>query len=83
MTRTPSSRRSRAQKRVVESPWTAFSDGGTGMFRELYASLTEGATGTTRPLFLMRDFIEYCDAPGCQPGLSRRAGSRQSVCAMW
>ena len=40
-----------------------FSDGGTGMFRELYASLTEGASWHKPDhYFLMRDFIEYCDA---------------------
>ena len=51
-------------KRVVESLVDGtFSDGGTGMFRELYASLTEGASWHKPDhYFLMRDFIEYCDA---------------------
>jgi starch phosphorylase len=40
-----------------------FSDGRTGMFRELYDSLLEGASWH-RPdnYFLLRDFLPYCDA---------------------
>ena len=76
-TRTPSSRRSRAQSAVVESTVDGtFSDGGTGMFRELYASLTEGASWHKAPTtyFLMRDFIEYCDARLAVNRRTQRAG---------
>lgn len=40
-----------------------FSDGGTGMFRELYDSLTIGASWH-RPdqYYLLLDFLPYCDA---------------------
>jgi starch phosphorylase len=40
-----------------------FNDGGTGMFRELYTALTEGAPwhGPDQ-YFLLYDFSSYCDA---------------------
>ncbi|MDD3429165.1 MAG: glycogen/starch/alpha-glucan phosphorylase [Oscillospiraceae bacterium] len=51
-------------KRVVESLVDGtFSDGETGMFKELYTSLTEGASWHKPDhYFIARDFIEYCDA---------------------
>lgn len=51
-------------KRVVDTLVDGtFSDGRTGMFRELYDSLLEGASWH-RPdnYFLLRDFLPYCDA---------------------
>ena len=39
-----------------------FDDGGTGMFRELYTSLTEGASWHKPDhYFLFQDFIPYCE----------------------
>ena len=51
-------------RRVVDSLVDGtFSDGGTGMFQDLYASLLEGASWH-RPdnYFLLYDFLPYCDA---------------------
>ena len=51
-------------RRVVETLIDGtFSDGGTGMFRELYDSLTIGASWH-RPdqYYLLLDFLPYCDA---------------------
>ena len=51
-------------RRVVEPLIDGtFSDGGTGMFRELYDSLTIGASWH-RPdqYYLLLDFLPYCDA---------------------
>ncbi|MBP3435908.1 MAG: glycogen/starch/alpha-glucan phosphorylase [Clostridia bacterium] len=51
-------------KRVVDTLIDGtFDDGGTGMFRELYTSLTEGASWH-RPdqYFLLHDFSSYCEA---------------------
>ncbi len=51
-------------RRVVESLIDGtFSDGGTGMFRELYSALLDGASWH-RPdnYFLLHDFLPYCDA---------------------
>ncbi len=56
--------RSKRLRRVVETLIDGtFDDGGTGMFRELYTSLTEGASWH-RPdqYFLLWDFESYCDA---------------------
>lgn len=40
-----------------------FDDGGTGMFKELYESLLQGASWhRADQYFLFRDFAEYCDA---------------------
>ena len=50
-------------RRVVDSLVDGtFSDGGTGMFQDLYASLLEGASWH-RPdnYFLLYDFLPYCD----------------------
>lgn len=51
-------------KRVVETLVDGtFDDGDTGMFRELYTSLTEGASWHAPDhYFLFRDFEEYCAA---------------------
>ncbi len=50
-------------KRVVETLVDGtFDDGGTGMFRELYTSLTEGASWHKPDhYFLLHDFAAYCD----------------------
>ena len=51
-------------RRVVETLIDGtFSDGGTGMFRELYDSLTVGASWhKPDQYFLLLDFLPYCDA---------------------
>ena len=51
-------------KRVVETLVDGtFDDGGTGMFRELYTSITEGASWHQPDhYFLMHDFAAYCEA---------------------
>ena len=51
-------------KRVVDTLIDGtFDDGGTGMFRELYTSLTEGASWhKPDPYFLLYDFASYCEA---------------------
>lgn len=51
-------------RRVVETLVDGtFSDGGTGMFKELYDSLTEGASWHKPDhYYLLLDFIPYCDA---------------------
>ena len=51
-------------KRVVDTLIDGtFDDGGTGMFRELYTSLTEGASWHEPDhYFLFRDFASYCEA---------------------
>ncbi len=50
-------------KRAVESLIDGtFDDGGTGMFRELYTALTEGASWHAPDhYFLLQDFASYCD----------------------
>ena len=50
-------------RRVVESLIDGtFDDGGTGMFRELYTSLTEGASWHSPDhYFLCHDFASYCE----------------------
>lgn len=51
-------------RRVVDSLVDGtFSDGGTGMFQDLYASLLEGASWhRSDNYFLLYDFLPYCDA---------------------
>ena len=51
-------------RRVVETLIDGtFSDGGNGMFQELYTALTEGASWHTPDhYYLLLDFIPYCDA---------------------
>lgn len=51
-------------KRVVEALVDGtFDDGGTGMFRELYTSLMEGASWhKPDQYFLLHDFAAYCEA---------------------
>lgn len=51
-------------RRVVETLVDGtFSDGGNGMFKELYTALTEGASWHTPDhYYLLLDFIPYCDA---------------------
>ncbi len=50
-------------RRVVESLVNGtFDDGGTGMFRELYTAITEGASWHQPDhYFLCRDFASYCE----------------------
>ena len=51
-------------RRVVETLIDGtFSDGGNGMFKELYTALTEGASWHAPDhYYLLLDFIPYCDA---------------------
>ncbi len=71
-------------KRVVDTLVDGtVTDGGTGMFRELYAlSLRRRKLASARSLLPAAGFYRVLRrAPGCQPGLSRRAGFRGKVCA--
>ena len=73
-------------RRVVETLIDGtFSDGGNGMFQELYTALTKGASWHKPDhYYLLLDFIPYCEARSVPTGTGAiRRNLRKNACLMW